>query len=171
MSFDNILFEKTDGYAAITLNRPDKLNSFNTELHGELKAALKEVAKDDAIRALLLTGAGRAFCAGQDLSDRALSEGDEPRDLGATLPAGDRTGEAMAVEGRVDLDTVTGGNVRGAAAAWWRQRDAGFSTARTDTGIIMGLRDRKYPVEGVQFHPESFLTVTGKRLLANFLNL
>jgi 2-(1,2-epoxy-1,2-dihydrophenyl)acetyl-CoA isomerase len=68
MAWTTIGFDCADGVAAITLNRPDKLNSFTPELHRELAAALDEAARDDAVRALLLTGAGRAFCAGQDLS-------------------------------------------------------------------------------------------------------
>jgi len=85
MAFKTILFEEDGGLAKITLSRPDKLNSFTTEMHGEMRQALKRVIEEDRLRALLITGAGRAFCAGQDLSDRAVAPGDEPRDLGASL--------------------------------------------------------------------------------------
>jgi 2-(1,2-epoxy-1,2-dihydrophenyl)acetyl-CoA isomerase len=68
---DNLLFERADGVATITLNRPEKLNAFTTELHRELAAALDAVEGDGTIRAVLLTGAGRGFCAGQDLGERA----------------------------------------------------------------------------------------------------
>jgi 2-(1,2-epoxy-1,2-dihydrophenyl)acetyl-CoA isomerase len=85
MGYGTILYEVADGTATITLNRPDKLNSFTTEMHGELRDALAKVADDDGIRALLLTGAGRGFCAGQDLSDRSVQPGEAPRDLGQTL--------------------------------------------------------------------------------------
>src|SRR5216684_2179928 len=68
---DNLLFERADGVATITLNRPDKLNAFTTELHRELAAALDAIEGDGSIRAVLLTGAGRGFCAGQDLGERA----------------------------------------------------------------------------------------------------
>jgi 2-(1,2-epoxy-1,2-dihydrophenyl)acetyl-CoA isomerase len=68
MAWTTIGFDCADGVATITLNRPDKLNSVTPELHRELAAALDEVERSDAVRALLLTGAGRAFCAGQDLS-------------------------------------------------------------------------------------------------------
>jgi 2-(1,2-epoxy-1,2-dihydrophenyl)acetyl-CoA isomerase len=85
MAFETILFDKTDGVATITLNRPDKLNTFTTEMHGELKTALDDVKQDGSIRVLVLTGAGRAFCAGQDLSDRAVAPGGEAPDLGASL--------------------------------------------------------------------------------------
>ncbi len=68
MAWTTVAYERVDGVAILTLNRPDKLNSFTPELHRELAAALEEVEGDDAVRAVLLTGAGRAFCAGQDLS-------------------------------------------------------------------------------------------------------
>lgn len=63
----SILFEAQDGYAVVTLNRPDRLNSFNAEMHERLRAALVEVKRSDDVRALLLTGAGRGFCAGADM--------------------------------------------------------------------------------------------------------
>lgn len=68
----------------ITLNRPDRLNSFNEAMHGALQAAFDEAERDLNCRALLLTGAGRGFCAGQDLSDRNVSSGNRP-DLGHTI--------------------------------------------------------------------------------------
>lgn len=85
MAYETILYEKSDGVAKITLNRPDRLNSFNTEMHGELRDALKDVRGSDGVRVLVLTGAGRAFSAGQDLSDRAVKPGAEARDLGASI--------------------------------------------------------------------------------------
>jgi 2-(1,2-epoxy-1,2-dihydrophenyl)acetyl-CoA isomerase len=67
---ENLLFAKEAGVATLTLNRPDKLNAFTPDLHRELKAALDEVEGDGKIRAVVLTGAGRGFCAGQDLNLR-----------------------------------------------------------------------------------------------------
>ncbi len=69
MKYENIHFEITDGIARLTLNRPDKLNSFTGEMHTELRDALDHVQADKAARVLVLSGAGRAFCAGQDLAD------------------------------------------------------------------------------------------------------
>ncbi len=80
-----ILFEAADGVARITLNRPDRLNSFTAAMHGELAAVLDEVERREDLRAVLLTGAGRGFCAGQDLSDPAVAAGDGPVDLGDTV--------------------------------------------------------------------------------------
>lgn len=75
MSEPIILAELTDGVATITLNRPEKLNAFNESMHGELTHLLDRIELDRAIRAVLLTGAGRGFCAGQDLNDRIGIEG------------------------------------------------------------------------------------------------
>ena len=83
--YQTILFDIFDGYARITLNRPDKLNAFTGEMHGELRDALKQIRRDDGIRALILTGAGRGFCAGQDLGDRTMGPGEEAPNLGETL--------------------------------------------------------------------------------------
>jgi 2-(1,2-epoxy-1,2-dihydrophenyl)acetyl-CoA isomerase len=81
----DILFEQADGYATITLNRPDKLNSFTTAMHAELRAVLERVRDTKSIRALILTGAGRGFCAGQDLEQRNMAPGAAPPDLGQTI--------------------------------------------------------------------------------------
>jgi 2-(1,2-epoxy-1,2-dihydrophenyl)acetyl-CoA isomerase len=85
MSYETILFSNEGGAARITLNRPDKLNSFNVKMHEELRDALSKVRADNAVRVALLTGAGRGFCAGQDLGDRAVSPGGGAVDLGASV--------------------------------------------------------------------------------------
>ena len=79
---DMILVADHGNWAEITLNRPDRLNSFTAEMHVELREALDSVAQK---RALLITGAGRGFCAGQDLGDRDPRTSDTPPDLGATV--------------------------------------------------------------------------------------
>ena len=68
MTFENIQFDVAAGVARLTLSRPDKLNSFTGEMHAELRDALDAIQADKAARVLVLTGAGRAFCAGMDLS-------------------------------------------------------------------------------------------------------
>lgn len=84
--YETILFEIEAGVATLTLNRPDKLNSFNTLMHEELRDALKQVeTPENAVRCLLITGAGKGFSAGQDLTDRAVEHGEEAPDLGASL--------------------------------------------------------------------------------------
>ncbi|MBK6909341.1 MAG: enoyl-CoA hydratase/isomerase family protein [bacterium] len=67
--YTTILYERTDSVLKITLNRPDRFNAFTAEMHKELGDAFKNAAKDDAVRAVMLTGAGKAFCSGQDLKE------------------------------------------------------------------------------------------------------
>jgi len=76
-----ILFERVGGVAKLTLNRPDVLNSFNRGMATELVAALAEIAADSSLRSVLLTGAGRGFCAGQDLAEAVPKDAPIP-DLG-----------------------------------------------------------------------------------------
>ncbi|MBM3268179.1 MAG: enoyl-CoA hydratase/isomerase family protein [Candidatus Sericytochromatia bacterium] len=80
MAFDTILYAVEDGVATVTLNRPDRRNAFNDQMKQELLAALKDAEKDPAVRAVCLTGAGKGFCAGQDLEGRVD---------GADLPIGE----------------------------------------------------------------------------------
>jgi len=77
----DILFDAADGVATLTLNRPDVLNSFTRSMARELREAVERVASDDGLRAVVLTGAGRGFCAGQDLAEAAPKDGAMP-DLG-----------------------------------------------------------------------------------------
>lgn len=78
----SVLVDRRGGWVRLVLNRPDRLNSFNEEMHKRLAGAFDEAGADEGCRAVLLTGAGRGFCAGQDLSDRV-----GPADLGATIDA------------------------------------------------------------------------------------
>ncbi len=84
MSYQSILFSLEGGVARLTLNRPERLNSFNTAMHAEVRAALAALP-DSGARVLVLTGAGRGFCAGQDLHDRAVAPGGAAADLGESI--------------------------------------------------------------------------------------
>jgi 2-(1,2-epoxy-1,2-dihydrophenyl)acetyl-CoA isomerase len=81
----SVLISVDAGLQTITLNRPDKLNAFNPEMHKALRAALDQARDERSIRALLLTGAGRGFCSGQDLSERRVDPGAAPIDLSVSL--------------------------------------------------------------------------------------
>lgn len=85
MTFEHIIFSIEDGVAFLRLNRPDQLNSFNAQMHAEVKDALKQVRSSTEVRVLLLTGEGRGFCAGQDLSDRNVAPGAQMPDLGESI--------------------------------------------------------------------------------------
>jgi 2-(1,2-epoxy-1,2-dihydrophenyl)acetyl-CoA isomerase len=81
----SILVSLDGGVLTVTLNRPDKLNAFNPEMHQRLKAALERARDEPAVRSVLLTGAGRGFCAGQDLAERNVAAGAAPIDLSVTI--------------------------------------------------------------------------------------
>lgn len=83
--FESIEVDVTDGIATLTLKRPDRLNSFTVAMHIEVRSVLDTIAADRSIRCFVLTGAGRGFCAGQDLSDRAVAPDAEGVDLGASI--------------------------------------------------------------------------------------
>lgn len=80
-----VLYALQNGVARITLNRPDRLNAFNEAMHAALLDALRSANADESLRAVVLTGAGRGFCAGQDQSERKPLPPGEKRDLGETL--------------------------------------------------------------------------------------
>ncbi|MBP0600589.1 enoyl-CoA hydratase/isomerase family protein [Herbaspirillum sp. LeCh32-8] len=81
----HVLCTFADGVATITLNRPDRLNSLNDGMHDTIAAFLERIEHDPALRVLVLTATGRAFCAGQDQSDRKPLPDGQKRDMGAAL--------------------------------------------------------------------------------------
>ncbi|PKV87670.1 enoyl-CoA hydratase/isomerase family protein [Streptomyces sp. TLI_146] len=83
---DTVLYEVTDGLATITINRPDAMNAMNTEAKVALRDAARAAAADPAVRAVLLTATGRAFCVGQDLKEHvALLAADRAAGTGSTM--------------------------------------------------------------------------------------
>jgi len=88
MNFETIQFDVQDGIARLTLNRPDKLNSFTGQMHAELRSVLDRIQTDKSVRVLVLSGAGRAFCAGQDLADPDMQKVDgKMPDIGNVVEA------------------------------------------------------------------------------------
>lgn len=85
MTEQSVLLDIDQGIAKVTLNRPKSLNSFNVEMHEQMRAALKAIRNNHTVRVMLLTGNGRGFCAGQDLSDRSVKPGAEAPDLGFSI--------------------------------------------------------------------------------------
>jgi 2-(1,2-epoxy-1,2-dihydrophenyl)acetyl-CoA isomerase len=82
VAYETILYEKLNGVAAITLNRPQSLNAFIPQMNKEVLEALRDGERDPEVRCFMITGAGRAFCAGQDLKDRTP---EQKGSLGASL--------------------------------------------------------------------------------------
>jgi 2-(1,2-epoxy-1,2-dihydrophenyl)acetyl-CoA isomerase len=82
VAYETILYEKQNGVAKVTLNRPQALNAFTPKMNAELESVVKEGDADESVRCFLITGAGRAFCAGQDLKGRTP---DQKGSLGRSL--------------------------------------------------------------------------------------
>jgi len=85
MNYETIQFTIENGIALLTLSRPERLNSFTRAMHLEVRDALTRLQADTSVRVLVLTGAGRGFCAGQDLQDRAVDPGAPGVDLGESV--------------------------------------------------------------------------------------
>jgi len=108
--YEYILFEVDHGIATLTLNRPQRLNALTTSMSQEILAAIKTCARDDGIRCLVLTGAGRAFSAGQDLA--------EFQEVGTEMSVGDhlRAGYHRIVLAMRNLEKPILGKIHGVAA-------------------------------------------------------
>lgn len=85
LDFSHIDYRADNGIARITLNRPERLNAFVPSMPLEIKAAVEAAGKDKSVRVLAITGAGRGFCAGADLSAGTASVPEEERDAGKLL--------------------------------------------------------------------------------------
>ncbi len=85
MTYASILFDISGGIARLTLNRPARLNSFTDAMHEEIRDALDHLQRTEGVRVLLITGAGRGFCAGQDLGATPLAQPGQPVDLGESV--------------------------------------------------------------------------------------
>src|SRR6202789_4590162 len=85
ITYQTILFQTKGGIARVTWNRPERLNRFSAEMHEEVRDALSRIERDKSARVLVLTGAGRGFCAGQDLSDAAVLRRGHSAELGLAI--------------------------------------------------------------------------------------
>lgn len=139
---DTVLLERTGAVAVITLNRPDALNSLVVEMKTALLQAVEAVRDDDAVRAVVLTGAGRAFCVGQDLREHAaLLEAGDPAPLSTVREHYNPVVTALAESPKPVVaavnGTAAGAGLGLACAADFRIGAAGsrFTTAFTGIGL------------------------------------
>ena len=140
MAYEQVLLEKDGPAAIITLNRPEKLNAFTNQLGRELADAIRACDADDDVRGIIITGAGRHFCAGADISDGAdafdTKSGTGAKNFGTTEPGKDRDGAGFI----------------GAMYACQKPLIAAFNGAAVGVGITMVLpTDIKIASEKAKF--------------------
>lgn len=126
------------GYAVLTLNRPEKLNALSTELRGELVSAIEELGRDSAVRVLILTGAGRAFCAGLDLDElsKGVSNSARAFDLDAVAPLLQFEGPVI---GAINGVAATGGfEIAMACDVLIASTEAQFVDTHAKVGLLPG---------------------------------
>ncbi|MDJ0786767.1 MAG: enoyl-CoA hydratase-related protein [Myxococcota bacterium] len=119
MQYEEILYEVKDGVAQVTLNRPEKLNAMTARMGAEMADSMAEADGDDAVRAVVLTGAGRGFCAGADLGSGdgfAAGWGDEGQELRRMMP----------MEVRKPVIAAINGPAVGAGLTWPLQADVRY---------------------------------------------
>lgn len=129
MSYETITLEQSDGVARLTLNRPDKMNALSRDMVGELSDAIKQIARDKEIRAVLMTGNGRGFCAGADLAE-GMMRNDGNVDLGKQVADGMERLHNRLVRALAKLEKPVVAAVNGAAAG------GGMSLALTADIVI-----------------------------------
>ena len=99
MSYETIYTENRDGVLVITMNRPERLNAWTHQMGGELRAAIEAANADDDVNAMVLTGAGRGFCAGADIEAVFKAQADGDSSSGRNEGPGDWVG-LLAVPNR-----------------------------------------------------------------------
>lgn len=136
---NTVLVDKRDGYAIVTLNRPDQMNALSRELRADFVATFQDLCSDEAMRVVILTGAGKAFCAGFDLKELGAStEENSAEEVGNALQ------EAMAafdgpIIGAINGHAVTGGfEMALACDVLIASEHARFADTHARVGILPG---------------------------------
>ncbi|MGG8408746.1 enoyl-CoA hydratase/isomerase family protein [Streptomyces sp. 12297] len=157
---DTVLYEVTDGLATITLNRPDAMNALNTDAKVALREALRSAAGDPAVRAVLLTATGRAFCVGQDLKEHvgSLAAARESGSGNALSTVGEHYNPIVRAITEMPKPVVAG--VNGAAAG------AGFGFAlAADYRVVADTSSFTTAFAGVGLTADSGVSWTLPRLI------
>jgi 2-(1,2-epoxy-1,2-dihydrophenyl)acetyl-CoA isomerase len=167
-----ILFETVEGVAKLTLNRPDVLNSFNRSMARELGDALRRIGDDSGLRAVLLTGAGRGFCAGQDLAEAAPKDrpmpdlGDIVRDSYNPVIRAIRTLEKPVVCAVNGVAAGAGANLALACDIILASREASFIQSFAKIGVIPDSGGTFLLPRIVGLHRASVLTMLAEKISA-----
>jgi len=135
---DKVLLEKRDGFAIVTLNRPEAMNALSRELREDFVAVLKDCCEDEAIRVLIITGAGKAFCAGFDLKELAESDAQPDQEADNAMA---RAMEAFdgPIIGAINGHAVTGGfELALACDVLIASENARFADTHARVGILPG---------------------------------
>jgi 2-(1,2-epoxy-1,2-dihydrophenyl)acetyl-CoA isomerase len=168
----DILLEVADGVATITLNRPDVLNSFTRSMASQMLAALNRASADDTIRAVLLTGAGRGFCAGQDLAEAAPTDavlpdlGDFVRDGYNPIIRGIRTLEKPVVCAVNGVAAGAGANLAFACDIVFASTNASFIQSFAKIGVIPDSGGTFILPRIVGLHRASIMTMLAEKMTA-----
>jgi 2-(1,2-epoxy-1,2-dihydrophenyl)acetyl-CoA isomerase len=157
---DTVLYDVTDGLATITLNRPDAMNALNIEAKVALRDALQEAAADPAVRAVLLTATGRAFCVGQDLKEHiGLLAEDRAHGTGHTMSTV-REHYNPIVRALTEMPKPVVAGVNGVAAG----AGAGFALA-ADYRVVADSASFNTSFAGVALTADSGMSWTLPRLI------
>ncbi len=133
-----VLLEKRDGYAVVTLNRPDEMNALSRELRADFVGVFTECSEDKNIRVIVLTGNGRAFCAGFDLKELAQSSSDASEEAGYSIARAMKAFKGPVI-GAVNGHAITGGfEMALACDVLIASENARFADTHARVGILPG---------------------------------
>ena len=176
MSESTVLYEVQAGVAKVTLNRPQALNSFTRQMHHDLWAALDQAEADTSVRALVITGAGRGFCAGADLSEFDFAEGPnlvERADPGPVIDQAFNPTTRRLQQLRMPTIAAVNGVAAGAGASLVMTCDiaiaapgASFIQAFSKIGLIPDAGSSWFLVERLGLARATALAMTGDKLSA-----
>ncbi|MCS6819520.1 MAG: enoyl-CoA hydratase-related protein [Chitinophagales bacterium] len=168
--YQTIIYEVNNGIAKLTLNRPDRYNAFNEVMSKEVIEAIKLSAKDEQVRVLVITGAGKAFCSGQDLKDASASEG---RSLGDSVL---RRYNPMILglrEMPKPVIAMVNGVAAGAGASLAfacdyiiASRNATFVEAFVNIGLVLDSGGSYFLLHGLGYHKAFELATLGDKFTA-----
>ena len=176
MSESTVLFEAKAGVAIVTLNRPQALNSFTRQMHHDLWAVLDQAQADESIRAMVITGAGRGFCAGADLSEFDFADGPhlvERADPGPIIDQAFNPTTRRLQQLRMPTIAAVNGVAAGAGASLVMTCDiaiaapsASFIQAFSKIGLIPDAGSSWFLVERLGLARATALAMTGDKLPA-----